>query len=130
MNFRLQRVEFIPKEMKPGVIYFSEKYGAAAHLCACGCGAKVRTPIDDTEWSISEDTSGPSLFPSVGNWQQACRSHYIIRNGAVIWCGNWTEDEIKSGQQREHQRRVDHLNRRYKRKVRSDFWNWLRGLFG
>ncbi|WID99529.1 DUF6527 family protein [Bosea vestrisii] len=68
----------MPKQLEPGVLYVSEKYGAVAHLCACGCGAKIRTPLGETEWSLKETASGPSLWPSVGNWQQACKSHYVI----------------------------------------------------
>ena len=67
----------MPKDLKPGVLYVSEQFGAAAHLCACGCGSKIRTPIGPTEWSVEETDVGPTLHPSVGNWQQACQSHYV-----------------------------------------------------
>ncbi len=129
MKFRLQRVEFMPKEMQPGILYYAEEYGAAAHLCACGCGSKIRTPIDDAEWSLKEGSGGPSLYPSVGNWQKPCRSHYFIRNGAIIWCGQWTEEEVKMGRRLEHQRRVAHLDRKSPRKKRRRFWDWMRSLF-
>lgn len=129
MMFRLQRVEFMPKELHPGILYYAENYGAAAHLCACGCGSKIRTPIDATEWSIEEDEDGPSLYPSVGNWQQPCRSHYLIRNGNVIWCGDWSEEEIREGRQREHDRRVSYFDRKYKKKKRRGMGEWIRGFF-
>ena len=52
MKIELQRVHYMPKELKPGVLYVSEEFGAAAHLCACGCGAKIRTPLGPTEWTL------------------------------------------------------------------------------
>ena len=75
MRFRLERVHYMPKELEIGVLYVSEEFKTAAHLCACGCRAKVRTQLGPTEWKVKDDTKGPSLWPSVGNWQRGCRSH-------------------------------------------------------
>ena len=46
------------KDLQPEVLYVSEQFGAAAHLCACGCGSKVRTPLGPTEWSVEETLEG------------------------------------------------------------------------
>jgi len=81
----LQYVEFMPERLEPGILYVAETYGAAAHLCACGCGAKIRTPLGPTDWTLTEKSGVPSLSPSVGNWQQACQSHYFIRDGKIVW---------------------------------------------
>src|SRR5690349_358775 len=89
-SFKLHRVHYMPKQLEPGILYVAEEFGAVAHLCACGCGAKIRTPLGPTEWALTETTKGPSLWPSVGNWQKPCRSHYIITGGAVEWAGQWT----------------------------------------
>ena len=97
MRFELRRVQFIPKVLEPGVLYAAESFGAAAHLCACGCGAKVRTPLGPVDWSLNAAPDGPTLWPSIGNWQQPCRSHYWIRNGAVLWAEAWTDDQIAAG---------------------------------
>ena len=35
MKFELQRFRFLPKELKPWVLYVSEEFEIAAHLCAC-----------------------------------------------------------------------------------------------
>lgn len=67
MSIKLERVHFMPKVLDPGILYFVEEYGAAAHLCACGCGSKIRIPIGPTEWSIDEGPQSVSLHPSVGN---------------------------------------------------------------
>ena len=108
MIFKLKRVKYMPEVIEPGVLYFAEEFGAAAHLCACGCGTKVRTPIAVTEWSIGDEPGGVSLTPSVGNWQHPCRSHYWITDGEVIWCGQWSDDEILMGRQHEADRREQH----------------------
>src|SRR5262245_13321790 len=104
MKIELRRVRYMPKELAAGVLYVSEEFGAAAHLCPCGCGSKVRTPLGPTEWSLEETKTGPTLRPSVGNWQQQCRSHYLIDNGEVLWCAAWTPEEIAAGRQREEER--------------------------
>src|SRR5271165_7625051 len=70
MKVEMQRVHYMPKELNPGVLYVSEEFDIAMHLCACGCGSKVKTPLGPTEWSVEETKSGPSLRPSIGNWQQ------------------------------------------------------------
>lgn len=105
MRIELQRVEYMPKELLPGVLYVAEEFGTAAHLCACGCGSRVRTPLGPTEWRLSTSAAGVSLHPSVGNWQRPCRSHYWIRDGEIVWSGAWTDEQVEAGRAREHARR-------------------------
>jgi hypothetical protein len=124
-----QDVEFMPKQLEPGILYVSETYGTAAHLCACGCGEKIRTPLGPTEWAVRHDSAGPSLWPSVGNWQKACRSHYIIENGQIIWCGAWTPEQVAAGRFHEEARRRAHYDALY---ARVSIWtriaSWLKSL--
>lgn len=130
MKIRLERVHFMPKDLKPGVLYVSEEFGAAAHLCPCGCGTKIRTPLGPTEWSLEETTKGPSLHPSVGNWQQACQSHYLIYKGKIIWCKKWTREQIAAGYLDEEERSLayyDALDRKRGRSLRS-FWRWAKAF--
>ena len=105
MRIELQRVDYMPKDLQRGVLYFAEEFGAAAHLCACGCGSKIRTPLGPTEWSLSVGPKGVSLHPSVGNWQRPCRSHYWIQDGEVVWSGVWTDEQVQAGRAREDARR-------------------------
>jgi hypothetical protein len=105
MKFELQRVSYMPKDLKPGIIYMAEQFDIAMHLCACGCGSKVKTPLGPTEWSVTETKKGPSLFPSIGNWQLGCQSHYWIKRGDVVWAGKWTPEQIVAGRTNEDQRR-------------------------
>lgn len=121
----------MPKQLKPGILYVSEKFGTAAHLCACGCGAKIRTPLGPTEWALQDTASGPSLWPSVGNWQQACQSHYIIQGGKIIWAATWTPEQIASGRHGEEQRRKAYYDALYPREgLLTRLWKWLKKLFG
>ena len=103
--FTLQRVRFMPDSLVPGILYVSEEFETAAHLCACGCGAKIRTPLGPTEWAFEDTRTGPSLSPSIGNWQQACQSHYWIQEGRVEWSTRWSQKQIIAGRRREEERR-------------------------
>jgi len=131
MKIELQRVRYMPKELKPSVLYVSEEFGIAVHLCPCGCGSKVTTPLGPTEWAVNETSSGPSLFPSVGNWQQACQSHYWITEGDIKWAAKWTPEQIAAGRRHEEERRrayYDALDRKRGGTLRR-FWRWLKSLF-
>jgi hypothetical protein len=104
-RMRLQAVEFMPAQLEPGVLYVSKKYRTAAHLCACGCGEKVRTQLGKLGWRFTHGRSGPTLYPSIGNWQKPCRSHYYIRNGQILWQGDFTGEEVIAGRRGEEMRR-------------------------
>lgn len=130
-HIRLQRVEYMPKQLEPGILYVSERFGAVAHLCACGCGAKIRTPLGPTEWKFREAASGPSLWPSVGNWQQACKSHYVIDDGEIIWCGTWTPEQVLAGRRAEQARREAYYDAMYaKPRWFVRLWRWIKARLG
>ena len=63
------------------------------------------TAIGPTDWRLEDTPSGPSLTPSVGNWQQPCRSHYWIRNNHVLWSDQWSKGKVDTLKQREAERR-------------------------
>jgi hypothetical protein len=131
MRIELQQILYMPKELKPGVLYVSEEFGAAAHLCACGCGSKIRTPLGPTEWAFEETDNGPTLRPSIGNWQLPCQSHYWIIRGEVVWAPKWTPEEIATGRRGEETRRrayYDALERQRGGTLRR-FWRWLKRRF-
>jgi len=72
-------VEFIPEQLEPGKLYISEVYETAVHACLCGCGEQTVTPLGAGQWTLTKSATGlVSLSPSIGNYQFACRSHYII----------------------------------------------------
>lgn len=119
----LEHVKYMPKQLSPGVLYVSEEYAIAGHLCACGCGNKVMTPLGPAEWTFTERGGLPSLSPSIGNWQLPCRSHYIIANGQILWSGAWTEAQVVAGRQAEERRREAYYAQRGEQK--GGFWDWL-----
>jgi len=130
-EIELCRVRYMPKELESGVLYVSEEFGAAAHPCACGCGSKIRTPLGPPEWALEETDGGPSLSPSVGNWQQPCQSHYWIRRGEVRWAGKWTPEQIAAGRRGEEERRrnyYDALDRKRGGPLHR-MWRWMKDLF-
>lgn len=132
MRFKLQNVHYMPKQLEPGILYVSHEFSAAAHLCACGCGAKIRTPLGPTEWAVTETRAGPSLWPSVGNWQQACKSHYVIECGEIQWARQWSQTQIKNGRAREERRREAYykeIDAASAQKPRKPI-RWLKKLFG
>ena len=106
-------VEFIPDQLESGKLYISEKHGTAIHKCCCGCGEEVVTPLTPVDWRIIKGREGISLFPSIGNWNYQCKSHYIIRDNQIIWANQMTDAQIKKIQQRDFndkQRYIKHLN--------------------
>lgn len=131
MKIKLQRVHYMPKDLKPGVLYVSEEFGAAAHLCACGCGSKIRTPLSPTEWALEGTRGGPTLYPSVGNWQQACQSHYWIYRGKIRWADKWTYAQIAAGRHSEEERQRAYYDalEPHSGGALQRFWRWIKGLF-
>jgi hypothetical protein len=87
-------VEFIPNTLQPNVLYVSIPYATAAHICFCGCGNRVVTPISRSGWTLSYNGETVGLTPSVGNWGLPCRSHYFVTNGEVAWSYPMSEADI------------------------------------
>lgn len=96
-------VEFIPEKLEPDTLYISLDYNLVVHKCASGCGNDVVTPLSPAEWSLTYDGHSVSLYPSVGNWNLPCRSHYWIRNGEIHWAETWDHRKIRAAQQRDLQ---------------------------
>lgn len=128
MIIKLRRVHYMPKKLTSGVLYVSEEFGAAAHLCACGCGAKVRTPLGPTAWSLEVTSSGPSLRPSVGNWQLACQSHYWIERGQILWAEKWSSEQVVEGRRSEETYRNAYYSSQGHGFLQR-IWRWLIGYF-
>ncbi|MGS1115683.1 DUF6527 family protein [Castellaniella sp. UC4442_H9] len=120
-RIRLELVEFMPSTLESGVLYVSEKYRTAAHLCACGCGEKIRTQLGPLGWKFVNHRQGPSLYPSIGNWQKPCRSHYFIKRGGVVWAPTLAETDVLYRRRAEVQRRDA-----YFREQNSGWWARLK----
>lgn len=121
-KIELRRVQYVPKELESGVLYVAEKFRAAVHLCACGCGRKVSTPLHPTEWSLEDGPDGPSLTPSIGNWQFPCKSHYWIQRGRIVWSEAWSDERIAAGRRAEEERRRAYFEQPAPVEERLGFW--------
>ena len=93
--------EFIPRkeDLEDDVLYISLEYGTIIHKCCCGCGKEVVTPLSPTDWKLTYDGETITLFPSIGNWNFDCQSHYWIKNSKVIMAGKLSKSEIEKGRQ-------------------------------
>lgn len=100
-HLRHEFVEFIPEELETGVIYISKRYSTASHLCCCGCGLEVVTPLNPAKWRMTERDGRIYLRPSIGNWSFPCKSHYWIEGGQVRWAGAMTPAQIVAVQARD-----------------------------
>jgi hypothetical protein len=103
--FRPQFVESVPVTLDAGVLYVSMSLASVIHLCACGCGQEVITPLSPTDWKLYFDGENVTLDPSIGSWSFRCRSHYWIRGGAVRWSGSWSEGQIAAGREHDRERK-------------------------
>jgi len=106
-------VQFIPEQLEPGVLHISMEYATAAHSCCCGCGLQVITPFTPTDWKLTYDGETISLWPSIGNWNFPCRSHYIVRQSRIIAAGPWNDKQIENGRTRDKKRKEEHFDRQH-----------------
>ena len=106
MRFEHRFVMGAPQTLEPGVLYVSIHHKSVLHLCACGCGFEVVTPLAPHRWQLIFDGETVSLEPSVGNSVLPCRSHYFITNNEVDWHRPMTDKGIAWARRRD-QRAVD-----------------------
>ena len=99
-------VENIPEKLDVGVLYVSIEYDTAVHLCACGCGCEVVTPLSPAEWAFEYNGKSVSLSPSIGNWGFPCKSHYWIKKGKIEWAASWSSDKIDAVRDRDAQAKM------------------------
>lgn len=81
-------VHYLPEILQEGKLYISKQFSSASHLCACGCGKEVVTPLNPkliAGWDLIEKDGLVSLSPSIGNFNLKCKTHYFIRDNEVIW---------------------------------------------
>lgn len=127
----------IPEVLEDGILYVSRECGVALHNCACGCGEEVSTPMVHTEYTLTMDGDDATIWPSVGNHDFACASHYLIEQGRIIWASRMSRAAIEVG--RERDRLLKRPNVRVPLPTRGPSWvrrfgDWLgalrRKLFG
>jgi hypothetical protein len=101
-NLAHRYVEFIPKEIEEGILYISDRFRTASHLCCCGCGQKVVTPLNPAKWRLTDHGTTVSLAPSIGLGTLPCRSHYWIRRSRVDWYEPMTVGQTARAQRADH----------------------------
>lgn len=99
-------VEYIPNVLEDRIIYISVEFATAVHSCFCGCGNKVVTPLSPTDWRLTFNGETVSLYPSIGNWNLECKSHYWIRNNRVEWAREWSRERIDTARKREREEKA------------------------
>lgn len=102
-------VEFVPDKVDESVLYISIEYCTAIHKCVCGCGNEVVTPLSPTDWKLTFNGKSITLYPSIGNWNFECQSHYWIRNNKIEFAGSWTEREIRLGRENDLNSMMDYF---------------------
>ena len=99
-------VEFIPDTLDDGTLHVSITHGTAVHRCCCGCGREVVTPLTPTDWKLIFDGETVSLYPSIGNWNLPCRSHYWITRNRVEWAEDWSDWRIAATEEKDRKLKV------------------------
>ena len=123
LHLRPEFVEKMPEVLEDGIIYISEPCRLALHNCCCGCGEEVSTPLGPTEYTLRVVGGEVTVHPSIGNHDYPCASHYVIRDGSIIWAGAMTREAIEAG--RTHDR---YLKRGEKRRGLHALVHWLGGV--
>ena len=104
-------VEFIPDKVEEGILYISIEYCTTIHKCVCGCGNEVVTPLSPTDWILSFNGKTVSLYPSIGNWNFDCQSHYWIKNNKIEFSDRWTKDQIDFGRENDMEKKVEYFKK-------------------
>lgn len=124
-------VETMPETLEPGRLYISKRFRTAAHLCACGCGSRVVTPLKPAKWQLKDAGGLVSLSPSIGRWQLPCKSHYWICDNQVLWSMAVSEEEMQAVLERDQSDlRAYYASRHKPRWVLGFIWNLYRRWFG
>jgi hypothetical protein len=85
-----------------------------------------------------------SLWPSIGNWNFPCRSHYIVKANRIIEATPWSQTMVEAERERDKSAKAEYFARQQiqdKPRVASDtkqptelkqpskgvskFWRWL-----
>lgn len=115
---QLKFTEYIPEQLEQGFLYISIEYCTAVHLCVCGCGHEVVTPISPSDWQLTFDGKTISFSPSIGNWNFPCRSHYWIIKNEIRYADAWNDKQITTGRKKDKKNKKKY-NSKKKRSVRT-----------
>ena len=79
--------QYIPEQLEEGILYISEEFQIAIHLCACGCKRQTVTPLENDGWALTKNNQKVTLRPSIGNFmgENPYHSHYYITDNKIQW---------------------------------------------
>jgi len=106
VTFTHEFVDSFPTQLAERTLYVSMRFASVGHNCACGCGNQVITPLSPKDWQLTYDGDTITLYPSVGNWNFPCQSHYWLRRNRVQWAAYWIKKQIEDGRAYDR-RRID-----------------------
>lgn len=110
-------VDVIPDHPEEGILYICEKYHTATHRCCCGCGKEVVTPLLPVAWRLRKRGNAVSLYPSIGNWNFPCRSHYWIVSNRIHWTSAMSQGQIQRVEARDRAHLDQYTAASYKKSV-------------
>lgn len=90
-SYRLVIEDDIPESIRDMTLYLigeREDFWLAVLKCPCGCGDSIHLPMSETAkpcWRVSIQNGSPTLMPSV-NRTAKCQSHFILKEGRIVWC--------------------------------------------
>jgi Family of unknown function (DUF6527) len=105
-------LEIIPDKIDNGTLYISLKYNTVVHKCCCGCGREVVTPLSPKDWKLIFDGESISLYPSIGNWNYPCKSHYWITENKIRWAKQLSTNQIINIQGTQKSEKISYFNNR------------------
>ena len=70
----------------------SDEEQLAGLLCACGCGHRITLLVPDSH-RVVDDGGYATIRPSIGVFDAACRSHYLITAGEVDMLRAFNSDQ-------------------------------------
>jgi hypothetical protein len=97
ITLRHEFVQYVPDKLKERTLYISVEFASVVHKCCCGCGNEVVTPLSPNDWKLIFNGETISLYPSIGNWNFPCHSHYWIDGSQVKWASQWSQERINAG---------------------------------
>lgn len=127
MKIEPEVVESIPDTLVQGVVYVCLPCKVVCHLCLCGCGCEVVTPLTPLDWSLTYDGKHVTLSPSIGGWSLKCQSHYFIRQNEVIWASKMSRALIERGRRAREEAAIAHVEHETDNLFRRWQERWKRG---
>lgn len=125
LTFTKRLVTTVPPltQLVPEILYICIPYSTIVHLCACGCGNEVVTPLSPTDWRLSFDGEYVSITPSINNSGLKCRAHYWIDRSEIHWCREVSKDRVDQIRAADRRAKERYYSDKYATK--RTYRNWI-----